>query len=237
MGQRSSFEFVVMKRETNGLNAPRRSARAAWEISFVILCVLIAEWAILPLFGRDFLIGSIPVLVAFLFMFLSHRAHGETPRELGWGLDNFPRALLVLTPPMVLATAFLILVGWVAGQGYTGRYVVGWRFLWVFWWMFVWGLMQQYALQAFINRRAQAIWGKGAYSILFVAAVFGLLHLPNLWLTLATFTGGLLWATVYQRVPNLWALAFSHSLMTVVLASTVPYSALHGLRVGYNYFR
>jgi hypothetical protein len=68
------------------------------------------------------------------------------------------------------------------------------------------------------------------------ASVFGLLHLPNPWLTPATFCGGLLWAWDCQRAPNLWALAFSHSLMTVVLVTTVPYSALGGMRVGYGYF-
>jgi hypothetical protein len=30
--------------------------------------------------------------------------------------------------------------------------------------------------------------------------------------------------------------AFSHSLMTVVLVTTVPYSSLGGMRVGYGYF-
>jgi membrane protease YdiL (CAAX protease family) len=69
-----------------------------------------------------------------------------------------------------------------------------------------------------------------------VGAAFALLHLPNPWLTPAAFCGGLLWAWTYQRAPNLWALAFSHSLMTVVLVTTVPYSALGGMRVGYGYF-
>ena len=96
--------------------------------------------------------------------------------------------------------------------------------------------MQQYPLQGFINRRAQAVWGRGARSTLFVASVFALLHLPNPWLMLATFCGGLLWAWAYQRTPNLFALAFSHSVMTVVLVTTVPYSSLGGMRVGYGYF-
>jgi membrane protease YdiL (CAAX protease family) len=60
--------------------------------------------------------------------------------------------------------------------------------------------------------------------------------LPNPWLMTATFFGGLMWSYVYQREPNLWALALSHAVMTAILVITVPYGALHGLRVGYNYF-
>jgi membrane protease YdiL (CAAX protease family) len=63
-----------------------------------------------------------------------------------------------------------------------------------------------------------------------------LLHFPNPWLSLATFVGGVIWAWVYQRAPNLPALALSHSLMTLVLIWTLPASALGGLRVGFNYF-
>jgi len=62
------------------------------------------------------------------------------------------------------------------------------------------------------------------------------LHLPNPWLMAATFLGGLIWAAVYQRAPNLWALALSHALMTWVLISTLPAAALGGLRVGYKFF-
>jgi membrane protease YdiL (CAAX protease family) len=60
--------------------------------------------------------------------------------------------------------------------------------------------------------------------------------MPNLHLTVATLLSGLLWAWAYQRMPNLIALALSHSLMTTVLASSFSTAALHGLRVGYNYF-
>ena len=76
----------------------------------------------------------------------------------------------------------------------------------------------------------------GSASVVFVASIFALLHLPNLWLTIATFLSGLMWAWVYQRVPNLLALALSHAVLTVILVLTVPYSALHGLKVGYGYF-
>jgi membrane protease YdiL (CAAX protease family) len=96
--------------------------------------------------------------------------------------------------------------------------------------------VQQYVLQAFFNRRAQMVWGRGWLSISVVAAIFAAIHLPNLWLALATFIGGIVWAAVYQRAPNLLALSISHGLMTWVLITTVPQVALQSLRVGFKYF-
>ncbi len=201
-----------------------------------MLCVLLAEWAVLPLFGRNYLVGLVPVCAAFALMLLSHRARGESAREVGWRIDNLGRAAALLLPPMLAATLFLVLVGCVCGSLRLWNLRTGWATASTYFWLFVWGLVQQYPLQGFINRRAQMVWGRGARSVLFTASVFGLLHLPNPWLTLATFCGGLLWAWAYQREPNLWALALSHSLMTVVLVTTVPYSSLGGMRVGYGYF-
>jgi len=143
----------------------------------------------------------------------------------------------MLVPPMLLASLVLVTIGWYFGSLKTGDISFGLPLFWTGFGLFIWGLTQQYPLQAFINRRAQAIWGVSNRSVLFVAAIFALLHLPNFWLMLATCLGGLLWSFVYQRAPNLWALAISHAVMTAVLVLTVPYTALHSLRVGYNYFR
>jgi membrane protease YdiL (CAAX protease family) len=96
--------------------------------------------------------------------------------------------------------------------------------------------MQQYVLQGFINRRAQLALGPGWPSVLVVALVFALLHLPNPWLALATFAGGLVWAHVYQRAPNLPALALSHALTSMLLAASLPPALLRSLRVGIKYF-
>jgi len=205
---------------------------AGWEIVSVSSSFLIAAWIILPFVGNSKLIGAVPVGLAFALMWLSHRARLETAREIGWRLDNFFEAARLLVLPMLAAAIVIFIVGWL-GQSLRFDWTLFWRRLL---WLPLWGFMQEYVMQGFINRRAQIIFGKGWRSILLVAALFALFHLPNLWVCLATFAGGLLWASVYQRAPNLLAIGLSHGLMALLLASQLPASVLNSLRVGFKYF-
>jgi membrane protease YdiL (CAAX protease family) len=213
-------------------------ALAAWEIASVVSSALIAEWAVLALVGFSKLWLAVPVSLAVALMIASHRARGETLRQLGWRFDNLWEALRVLLPLTAAGALLLALWGWLwfGGRFRVGGWRAGWWGLGLPLWGIAWGLVQQYVLQAFINRRAQEIFGAGWRSILPVALLFALLHLPNPWLCAATFLGGLVWAYTYQRAPNLFALALSHAVMTWLLVSTIPPDALHGLRVGYKYF-
>ena len=205
---------------------------AGWEIASVVSSLLIAEWIVLSFAGRSKLVGAIPVVLAFVFMYLSHRIHGETMRERGFRADNFlPAAKLLLLP--TLAAGLLILVaGWVNGGLRYGLIASRPRFLL----LPLWAFAQQYVLQGFVNRRAQALLSPGVRSVMLVAAVFSLLHLPNLPLAAATFLGGLLWAAAYQRVPNLLAPAISHAVLSFLLAFSLPPAWLNSLRVGFKYF-
>jgi len=211
-------------------------ALAAWEILAVVASVVIAEWVVFALASDSALALLFPITTILIFMQLSHRSRHESARDVGWRLDNFWHAARLLALPMLVVVVFLVGVGfftsrldftrWEGGQSLLGFPALS----------LLWGPLQQYALQGFVNRRAQIVWGRGWKSIITTAAVFAMLHLPNPWLTLATFAGGLLWAWVYQRAPNLIALGLSHGLLTWVLVSSVPPAALHNLRVGFKYF-
>lgn len=205
---------------------------AAWEIASVTSSFLIAAWLILPFIGNDKVVWAIPVAMAFALMIGSHRARRETPRDIGWRTDNFFEAVRLLILPVLGVVVVIFIAGWLVGSLRFEASQFRPRFLW----LPLWGLAQQYVMQGFINRRAQMIWGRGWASALLVALIFGLLHLPNLWLMVATFAGGLILALVYQRVPNLPALALAHGLVSLLMVSTLPTTALHSMRVGFKYF-
>jgi membrane protease YdiL (CAAX protease family) len=215
---------------------PSDRALAAWEILSLLVSVLIAEWVIFSIGrGNNYLL-AVSVAIALAFMILSHRIRSESLKDIGWRLDTFFAAAKLLLLPTVVPTIVLLAIGWYAssinffrwdgGSSIFGAPALG----------ICWGLLQQYALQGFVNRRAQVAWGRGWLSITIVALFFAALHFPNPLLSLATFAGGLLWAWVYQHAPNLLALGLSHGLMTWVLISTVPPAALQNLRVGFKYF-
>jgi membrane protease YdiL (CAAX protease family) len=207
-------------------------ALALWEVASVTASFLIAEWVVLPLAGNSRLVTAVPLGLALALMLFSHRERHETARAVGWRLDNFWRAARLLALPMLAAAAVIVGSGWLLNSlRPDGRQLLEWAA-----WLPLWGLTQQYVLQGFINRRAQLALGTGRRSVLLVALVFALLHLPNPWLMFATFVGGLVWAHVYQRAPNLPALALSHALMSLLLAVSLPPALLRSLRVGIKYF-
>lgn len=204
---------------------------ALWEVVSVVTSCLIAEWVVLSFAGRSKLISLIPILLAWGLMAFSHRDRGETLHEIGFRTDNFLTSCRLLLLPTVAAVLVILAAGWFMSHSIFAGHVRGRYFS-----LPLWALFQQYALNGFINRRAQLALGKGLKSIAIVAVVFGLLHLPNPLLAMVTFIGGLIWAAVYQRQPNLFALALSHTVVSITLALTISPNLLNSLRVGFKYF-
>lgn len=212
-------------------------ALAGWEIASVGSSVAIAEWMLAPAAGFSRLLTAVPVFLAILLIMMSHRVRRESLRDLGFRFDNFLQALYLLAPAVVAIAGLCLLFAWVSGSPVNFRRWHSIRNLGIQLALgFGWALAQQYVLQGFFNRRAVLAVGRGWLSILLVAGVFALLHLPNPSVTAITFIAGAIWAAIYQRTPNLFALALTHSVMTWFIVSTLPASMLRHLRVGLGYF-
>ena len=100
-----------------------------------------------------------------------------------------------------------------------------------------WALFQQYALQGYLNRRAQIVAGKGWKSVLLVALLFAVVHLPNPLLFVLTFLGG---ANLGHDLPKTTQSLRARALTCSNFRNRGAfYSGLqwtNSLRVGFKYF-
>ncbi|MDO8678951.1 MAG: CPBP family glutamic-type intramembrane protease [Acidobacteriota bacterium] len=165
-------------------------------------------------------------------------AHNRKSRDWGFSSRGFLPALLwsiALTVPLVAALWF---IGHAMGPAPIRRAP-----LLDFLYVMVWGGAQQFVLQTVVLRESRAVAGlsraksRGRGAVLLAAAVFASLHLPNPFLVIVTFVGGLAWCWIYSRAPNILPLAVSHAAATVAIQMSFNPAVTNALRTGWRYFQ
>ncbi len=212
------------------------------ELLSVISSVLLTVWAIVPLYPQNRLVMAFPALLSLSLIFYSQHTRHESLGELGLSSAYLWTALRHLLLPVVLCSLVLLLTGYLSHSLHRSTHFEVNLVI-----VPLWGVVQQFVLQGFIYRRVRMlVVDSGSfkpaadrqirYAILATAAIFALVHLPNLTLSLLTFAAALLWSWVYERAPNLWVLGFSHGLLSLIVMHALPEWLLHSMSVGYKHF-
>jgi membrane protease YdiL (CAAX protease family) len=157
-------------------------------------------------------------------------AHNRRTRD--WGFN--PKALWPALGWAAILTAVFGGILWWSGRQFGSpphRDAPLLDFLYVV----VWGGAQQFVLQTVVFREAQSVARRAAVPL--AAAIFAAFHLPNPFLVIVTFTGGLIWCAIYARYPNIVPLALSHAAATVIILLSFDASVTNALRTGWRYFQ
>lgn len=168
----------------------------------------------------------LPVVIIIALCIAHNRKSGE------WGFSS--RAFLPALLWSIALTVPLVAALWFTGHA-IGPTPIRRAPLLDFLYVIVWGGAQQFVLQTVILREAQKVARRGA--VLLAAALFASLHLPNPFLVIVTFTGGLAWCWIYARHPNILPLAVSHAAATVAIQMSFSAEVTAALRTGWRYFQ
>ncbi len=98
-----------------------------------------------------------------------------------------------------------------------------------------WALVQQFILQSFFYVRVETTFGNTWKTVVIVAVLFAIAHIPNPVLMPATFIGGLFFCGSFRRYRTIYPLAAAHAILGLAMAISVPDPLLHHMRVGLAY--
>lgn len=162
----------------------------------------------------------------------SHLLRRETARQIGFRLDNVPRALRNAAVVIVPAAVVVLTIGLVLGSWhfYSWQQMVKGAP-----WGLVWATAQQYGLLCFFYRRFLEIVGSASAATAAASVTFAMFHLPNPFLVAVTLAAGVVACTLYRREPNVPIIGLAHAMISFVILCSLPFSVTYGLRVGPGY--
>jgi Type II CAAX prenyl endopeptidase Rce1-like len=209
----------------SGWRVPRRLA--VLDVIGVPALIILFIWRWQFTHPKSWIIFPIWIVGSFLL-------HRDTAKTLGWRADNLKQAgreagiFFGVVIAIVLAIAFARAMP---------KHLV-WRavgeHLWTY---FAFCLLQQVALNSFLNNRVISLISRPWLSALVAGAIFASAHWPNPVLVPVTLVGGVAMAWLFRRNRNILTLALGQAIVGSLLAWAFPAAWIHNLRVGPGYYR
>ncbi len=165
----------------------------------------------------------------------SFLVHRDTPKTLGWRADNLWPATRNAAIVFAAFAAALLAIGLALGQPrQIPEHVGTLRHLWTY---FAFCLLQEVALNSFLNNRLMSLVSRRWLSSVVAGLIFAGLHWPNPVLVPATLIGGIAMAWLFARNRNVLPLALGQAILGSMIWWAFPPTWHHLLRVGPGFYR
>jgi len=174
-------------------------------------------WLIYPLHSRWVqVIFLIPILVFFIYSdFINKRSFKENIKDIGFRMDNWYDSfkILIVFTSISIPVLFIIWQFFFPVNNYFYKELSFWR---NFIGYPLGALGQEYIFLAFFFRRYKIIFSPYTnIAIIFSAFTFSMIHIPTPPLIIFCFIAGIVWASTYNKYPNLFTIAISHAILGI----------------------
>jgi CAAX prenyl protease-like protein len=164
--------------------------------------------ALHPLFVEVLHAKALFIALAFVgwgtYFFLRVRRNPSVLPAWGFRRENLLPACLASAVVLICGVLAIVLAAKSQSLG------LHWHMVPLFLLYPLWGLVQQFLVQALFVRNLKEAGASAAIIVLAAAVLFGIVHLPDVKLTLMTAALGLVLTPIYLRWRNLWPLAVCH---------------------------
>ncbi len=186
-----------------------RRTKAIFEASIGLFLVFGYLWLIFPLYHTWIKVScAIPILLLLIWTKYSNK---ESFRDLGFRLDNWRYSAKFLAIFTVISIPIIYVIWSLFFP--VNNYFLNAKFCLRIFTYTLAALLQEYLFLAFFFRRYRNIFTPNVGVAVFLSALtFALIHIPDPPLMILCFIGGIAWAYVYSKSPNMYIIAISHGI-------------------------
>lgn len=202
------------------------------EIAIIILLIQIRIW----LFDRLGIFSWLATAVPIALVIYSWCKNNDNAKTLGIVPESLTRDLNQIVPAFLGFFIAIVSVSIVCNPGAFDQPNLAGKFTKLILLYFPWALLQQLWCNGYFVNRFQKISANPKTTTFLTGLLFGIIHLPNPVLFIATFFGGAMSAHFFQRNRNLYFLALAHAILAVSIKYLLPDTWHHNLRIGPGYW-